>query len=448
VPGFLAPVSYAVPGQPLAAAVGDFDNDLTPDIATVSLTTTTSTNTGTASVLLGKGDGTFQAARNTTIDFGKTSAGPMTAAVGDFNGDGNLDLVFTDQDELFLLLGNGDGTFQKVRDIPLPNVKDGTGNPVAQLAFAVAVGDFNHDGTLDLAVTGNALVSGISTGFVNILLGRGDGTFKVGSTTAISSSGPENVAVADLNADGNLDVVTANVNNNTVSVLLGNGDGTLKAPIDTALPGAPTGLAVGDFNNDQIPDLVLAIGSSNTVDVLLGNGNGTFQAGQSFGVGVFPWTVAVGDFNGDGKLDIVTGNAGSLTGGNGNVSLLLGNGHGSFQPAVNFAVPGSGHAAVVVADFNGDGRPDVAVANAGSSNVSVLINDAMWAGTTGATSAPAMIAPATGSAAAGSRTPASAMSTPPGSAPPAVDQVFAAAAGDDQPELWDFVLWEFRKETI
>ncbi len=125
-------------------------------------------------------------------------------------------------------------------------------------------------------------------------------------------------------------------------------------------------MAVGDFNGDGKPDLVVANVDSDTVSVLLGNGDGTFQTAQNFGAGRGPRSVAVGDFNGDGKLDLAVANFYSN-----NVSVLLGNGDGTFQAARNFAV-GNGPYSVAVGDFNGDGVQDLAVANFNSNNVSVL----------------------------------------------------------------------------
>jgi hypothetical protein len=128
-------------------------------------------------------------------------------------------------------------------------------------------------------------------------------------------------------------------------------------------------VAVGDFNGDGKPDLAVANWNSNSVSVLLGNGDGSFQAAQDFGAGISPESVAVGDFNGDGKPDLAVANFGSAT-----VSVLLGNGDGSFRPAQDFVV-GRGAYSVAVGDFNGDGKPDLAVANFWSTNVSVLLGN-------------------------------------------------------------------------
>ena len=133
----------------------------------------------------------------------------------------------------------------------------------------------------------------------------------------------------------------------------------------------PLSVAVGDFNGDGKPDLAVANEASGNVSVLLGNGDGSFQAAQDFAAGDTPVFVAVGDFNGDGVEDLAVAN---LDVSSNNVSVLLGIGDGSFQTAQDF---GAGRApdSVVVGDFNGDGKPDLAVANQSSNNVSVLINN-------------------------------------------------------------------------
>src|SRR5439155_1125795 len=133
---------------------------------------------------------------------------------------------------------------------------------------------------------------------------------------------------------GMLDLAVSNTGDGTVSILLGNGDGTFQAAQNITVGGRPTGLAVGDFNGDGIADLAIAIpmGFGNgTVMILLSRGDGSFQTPQNFGVGVQPWSVAVADFNGDGLLDLAVTNSDGDS-----LSILLGNGGGTFQGAVNY----------------------------------------------------------------------------------------------------------------
>src|SRR5437867_2555895 len=126
-------------------------------------------------------------------------------------------------------------------------------------------------------------------------------------------------------------------------------------------------MAVGDVNGDGRPDLAVANVNSGDVSVLLGNGDGTFQPALTFAAGYAPYSVAVGDFNGDGRPDLAT------IAGTG-VSVLLGNGDGTFQPALTFAA-GNSPFSLAVGDFNGDGRPDLAAANSGGNFLSVLLGD-------------------------------------------------------------------------
>jgi hypothetical protein len=193
------------------------------------------------------------------------------------------------------------------------------------------------------------------------------------------------VGVGDFNGDGIADLAVANGGTNSstdpgsVSILLGNGDGTFRAAVNYAAGEAPWSVAVGDFNGDGHADLVVADfgrghGSlaSGTLSVLLGNGDGTFQAAQTY-AGAWGASVAVKDFNGDGILDL------AVSGGLG-VRVLLGNGDGTFQTTPISYIAGTGPWGLAVGDLNGDGLPDLAVADlTTSSGVSILINDGKWA---------------------------------------------------------------------
>jgi hypothetical protein len=252
------------------------------------------------------------------------------------------------------------------------------------------VGDFNGDGKADLAVVNE----GSNT--VSILLGNGDGSFRP-KTDFATGAQPWGITVGDFNGDGKLDLAVANRGSNSISILLGNGDGTFQPKTDIALLVKPIALTVGDFNGDGKADLAVATQNGNTNDLtmLLGNGNGTFQAPVTtvtdtasfagFGLsGNGQSSISAADFNGDGKLDLVVVNnkdfnqplgRGFFTSspGPGTVSVLLGNGDGTFQAPRNSPV-GSEAMTVAVGDFNGDGRPDFAVNNLASNSVSVFMN--------------------------------------------------------------------------
>ncbi len=392
--------SIPVGSFPFSVVAADLGNGY-PDIVT------TNKNANTVSVLLNNGDGTFQPAQSLPVGFG-----PYSMAAADL-GNGKSDIVTADYgaNAVSVSLGNGNGSFQSAQS-PLA---------VGRGPDAVALADVIGDGRPDI-VTANEVDNTVS-----VLLGNGDGTF---TTDSFSSPGlppgtfavgndPVSVAVADL-GNGHMDIITANAADNTVSVLLGNGDGTFQPALSFAVGSDPVSVAVADLGNGH-PDIITADNGSNTVSVLLGNGDGAFQPALSFAVGSDPESVAVADL-GNGHPDIVTADYGAgavsvLLGngppgtdivsfqaaqsiavgslphsvvvanlGNGHpdivtanyedstVSVLLGNGNGTFHPAESFAV-GSLPESVVVADVNDDGRPDIITANAGvTGTTTVLLN--------------------------------------------------------------------------
>jgi hypothetical protein len=298
---------------------------------------------------------------------------PESIAVADVNGDGKPDVVVANADSgtVGVLLGNGDGTFQ-------PAVTYSSGGLISGF---LAVADVNGDGKPDIVVSSECISNGnCANGLVSVLLGNGDGTFQ--PAVSYNSGGTEatGVAVADVNHDGKPDLVVANFGGQTVGVLLGNGDGTFQPAVTYSADGEPYYVAVADVNGDGNPDLLLSnpySPSSENIVVLLGNGNGTFQPPATYGSGgFFPASIAVADLNGDGKLDLAVANCGAsaCNGSEGVVGVLLGNGDGTFQPAVNYDSGGSVTYGVAIADVNGDGKPDILVTNF-SNTVAVLLGN-------------------------------------------------------------------------
>ncbi|MFN0012641.1 MAG: FG-GAP repeat domain-containing protein [Phycisphaerales bacterium] len=332
-----------------------------------------------------------------------------TSAIGDFNGDGQPDVVFGEFSEsvpgLFLLVGNPNGTFQPGFDIVVP---------AAQVArTGVAVADFNGDGKDDIAVADSG------GGRLFVLLGNGNLTFQAPMTSNVPGQ-PYNFATADFNGDGNLDVACGLIDGgeNGVAVLLGTGTGTFGPATQFAAGGRQFDVAVGDFNVDGKADIAAANYDVGKVSILRGNGNGTFQAPLQYDAGNNAYTLAVGDFNADGQPDVAAHNFSPPFG----ISVLLSNTLGTFAPRVvypvvgaievmtardmnadglldlvcadyaqhaltvlpglangSFAAPvtfGTGRrpTTVAVTDFNNDGRPDVALGTYLGDGVSVLLN--------------------------------------------------------------------------
>jgi hypothetical protein len=265
-------------------AVGDFNGDGIMDIAV------SNAGCATVTVLLGNGDGTFTQSGvfNTASGAGDP---PYSVAVGDFNGDGKLDLVTAgDQsDKISILIGNGDGTFQPHVDYP-----------TSSTAWKVVTGDFNRDGHLDVAVAG-------ADGDY-VLLGNGDGTFLPAVLYPFSpgASSPY-MLTADVNGDGILDFVVPD-NAGTVAVMLGNGDGTFKAPVTYPTGGYSVAVAAADFRGTGVLDLAITNYYDSTISYLPGNGDGTFGSYVNYPADYGARGIAVGDFNRDGRLDLAVGN--------------------------------------------------------------------------------------------------------------------------------------------
>jgi hypothetical protein len=331
---------------------------------------------GSASVMPGNDDGTFQQA--TTYDSGGFHAGSI--ALADVNGDGRPDILVANAymenaGSIGVLLANSDGTFQ-----PVTTYDSGGAS-----ANWIAVADVNGDGKPDLLVANSCVViyqceqfSQQGYGTAAVLLGKGDGTFQ--SAQAFNSGGEfaESIAVADVNHDGNPDLLLVNwcvtrsyclTGGGVIAILFGNGDGTFQPAQTYDSAGFhPMSITVSDLNGDGTLDLLVAnFCVSSAIDckagvlaTLLGNGDGTFQAAITVETPPLVFAaggLAVADFDRDGKLDVAIG---------GGAVLLLGNGDGSFRAPKDLGAISTG---IAVGDFNRDGAPDLAVGG-----VTILLN--------------------------------------------------------------------------
>lgn len=249
-----------------------------------------------------------------------------------------------------------------------------TNFPVDANPLGVALADLNSDGNLDV-VTAN-----YGAGSVSVLLGNGNGTFQSVKSFAAGAFA-STIAVGDFNGDHLPDLAVGHFDRSatTVSVLLGNGDGTFQAAVDYTVGSSPIWVIAADLNGDSILDLVAANNDSANISVLLGNSDGTFQAAQSTAVGSDPIGLAAADLNGDKIPDLVVANSGPDT-----VSILFGNGDGTFQASVDYPV-GRNTSDATVGDFNGDGAPDLAITGMGSGDVTILLNDGQGGFQAGAT---------------------------------------------------------------
>jgi len=379
---------------------------------------TTSSTIGSATLGSVTGSKTMATAANYPIYDTTDYQTPEQVVSGDFNGDGILDLSIQDYDTgVSIYLGKGDGTFLAAKPfcttgtppVPCPAGSEPTG---------IAVGDFNSDGIPDLVV--------VSGSFVSVALGKGDGTFKV-PVNYDSASGANSVLVSDLNRDGWPDLVVSV--DGGISVLMGNGNGTFQPHNDVSLTDASTYISIGDFNKDGIPDVISAGWNGSDIMVLLGKGDGTFQAekdtpidintascqvqavdlkgsgylqdvafcgsstleamtGKGDGTfnapqemapsGTFSEFVAgltAADINGDGATDLVMTWYSSDTD-TGRVAVFANknDGTGTFNASPTQYLVGKVPVSVIAGDFNGDGTMDLAVANQNDNAMSVLVD--------------------------------------------------------------------------
>jgi hypothetical protein len=339
-PFLTTPPMYAAGSSPFDLALGNFTSDGKQDIIVAA---------DPPVLLLGNGDGTFQAA----TQIGTISSAPTGVAVADFNRDGHLDAVFAISGGAVVYLGHGNGTFGA-------GIIISSGGTNENEYPRVLAADVNNDGIPDLILNTDAGIS--------VLLGKGNGTFQApifSSTPPPLSSFPAAVAfmsAADFNRDGKVDLAVTN-GYNSVSIMLGNGTGTFTVAGNYSTSNLQNlnAIAIADYNRDGFQDVALPNGQ-----IFLGNGNGTLQAPIPFPTTPNSFVVAAVDVNGDGIIDLVTSSTGYQCGNGdfGTTGVSLGKGDGTFQPVTVYDSGGCTYPVfMAIGDLNNDRAPDIVVLN-------------------------------------------------------------------------------------
>ena len=382
---------YPTGAHPLSIAGGDLDGDGDLDLATANGAA------DTVSVLRNRSDGTFEA----HVEYG-VEIGPCSVVLRDLDRDGDLDLAVAtyNSDSIVVLSNHGKGSFDTQiaypvghnprflcsgdldgdgsEDLVTANIGSasvsvlrnrGDGNFEAQAQYgvgedpcSVAMADLNGDGDPDLAVV-NDCHGGSILGAVSVLRNHGDGTFETHVEYSVKSY-PVSVALGDLDANGDIDMVVADRDNNSVSVLRNQGTGSFEAGINYYAGEGPTFVVVEDLDGDADADLAVANGSSDwsfpdSVSVLRGSGDGKFVTQRSFRAGFGPISIAVGDFDADADKDLAVANVGST------VTVQHNQGDGTFEVFPKYDVKGMYAASIAPGDLDGDGDLDLAVAARG-----------------------------------------------------------------------------------
>jgi hypothetical protein len=372
-PALAAPVSfapahnYAAGNSPGAVATANLDSKKGPDLAIVNF------KSKNVSVLLNKGDGTFEAAVNYAVP------DPFDITAADLDSDGDADLAVANfgTDNVSVLLNDGAGAFAHAPQNFTAGHQPGS----------IAVANFNGDGKIDLAVANQGLNSNNVVVLIN-----------TSTASAVDFAAPQNVVrgssggvtAANLNGDARPDLVVADAHipnaSDEVSVLLNTSTGTTVgfAPArNYAVGELPQGPIAADFDGKKGPDLATVNFNSSDVTVLLNKGDGTFVAAAvSSQVGVGSRPGAAADYDGDGKIDLAIGKED-----NDSIAILPGNGDGTFGQMATFSA-GNAPLKVTSANFDGKDGPDLAAPNRDSNNVSVLGNTTASAPSTPNTAAP------------------------------------------------------------
>jgi VCBS repeat protein len=360
---------FPVGNAPGSVEIGDMNNDGKPDLIVAN------ERSDNVTILLGDGKGAFAPAPGSPFPAGRS---PNDVALGDFNRDGRLDVAFANHQEKYLtvLLGDGRGGL-----VPAPRSPFAVG--VRPHTHGVATGDFDGDGNLDL------VTESWGTDQVEVLFGDGKGGFRVpGTFFSVGKHPYQRLRVADLNGDGKADIITTNLEGDDVTILLADGRGTFRQPPGSPFPcgDSPFNLAVGDVNGDGKPDLAIVNSPSSTSDrrgkdgltILLGDGAGGFRmlAGSPFPTGRIPNRVAIGDVNGDGVNDVAVSSPDEN-----NVTLFMMTRPGRVAATHTIRISGRPKG-LAMRDLDGDGKADIVVTNSGDGTVTILLGTVVLSNST------------------------------------------------------------------
>ncbi|CAF2592068.1 unnamed protein product [Rotaria sp. Silwood2] len=311
---------------------------------------------GTISILLNRGDGTYNP--QVVYTTGGTASHPEGVTASDLNGDGNLDIIVANYgaNNIGIFMGTGVGTYA-----PQVAVATGAGSGPQ----AVAASDVNGDGNADI------IVANFDGNKVGVFLGTGHGTFSPQVTYPTDAgSRPRSVVVADLNDDNKGDIIVANREGSYVAVFFNKGDGTFYPQVkySTGAGSWPRSVVVADVNGDGTLDVIVANSRTNNVGIFLNKGDGTLATQTTLPTDPLPRAVTVADINDDGKIDILY-----ISSANDNFGLYRNTGNGIFVLQGPYAVgAGSSPYGIAAADLNGDGKIDIVVGNHGTNNVGVF----------------------------------------------------------------------------
>lgn len=322
--GVMTPSNYGVGGGPMV--IGDFNGDGRQDIAVGAV--------GGVQVVVNSAPGVLRAPLAMYDIAGGTFTESMVMNTTDFNGDGYADLAVVD-------FFDEHGAFEPSGDVLLGGTKNvltkgghfgiGISPDYSFSAATPAIGDFNHDGKLDIAIaTFNFSQGGNGSSGLQVSFGDGKGNFPTSGTALDTNS--NYMAAGDYNGDGKADL--ASLDGSTFEILIGKGDGTFASPVPYSVGLNPVFVLQADLNGDGKKDIIVVNQGGNDVSVLLGKGDGTFMPQKTYAAGKAPVAVVVGDFNRDGKIDMAVASSEGI-------SVLLGNGNGTFQAEKTYSAGGA-----------------------------------------------------------------------------------------------------------